>query len=111
MTLTLPLDFEPIDSAKATLTEDDLLARYVAKEVADMDHTVNMHEAKTQLSKLVALAQQGESVTIAIYGKPVVRLIPIKPLQVFGLLKDICSDVPWRSFAPMSDDESAEWGL
>jgi antitoxin (DNA-binding transcriptional repressor) of toxin-antitoxin stability system len=31
-----------------------------------MDHVVNMHEAKSQLSKLVALAQQGESVTIAI---------------------------------------------
>ena len=76
-----------------------------------MDHVVNMHEAKTQLSKLVALAQQGESVTIAIHGKPVVRLIPIKPLPVFGLLKDVCPDVPWSSFAPMSDDEAAEWGL
>jgi prevent-host-death family protein len=70
-----------------------------------------MHEAKTQLSKLVTLAQRGESVTIDIHGEPVAKLIPIKPLPLFGLMKDICPDVPWRSFAPMSGDEAAEWGL
>ena len=76
-----------------------------------MDHVVNMHEAKSQLSKLVALAQQGESVTIAIHGKPAVRLVPIKPQPVFGLMKGKWPAVPWRSFAPMSDEEAAEWGL
>jgi prevent-host-death family protein len=76
-----------------------------------MEHVVNMHEAKSQLSKLVALAQQGESVTIAIHGKPVVKLVPIKPQPVFGLGKDQCPPVPWSAFAPMSDEEAAEWGL
>jgi len=52
-----------------------------------MNHVVNMHEAKSQLSKLVALAQQGESVTIAIHGRPVAKLVPIKPQPVFGLGK------------------------
>jgi prevent-host-death family protein len=76
-----------------------------------MEHVVNMHEAKSQLSKLVALALQGESVTIAIHGKPVVTLTPIKPLPVFGLGKDQCPAVPWSAFAPMSDEEAAEWGI
>jgi prevent-host-death family protein len=76
-----------------------------------MDHVVNMHEAKSQLSKLVALAQKGESVTIAIHGRPVAKLVPIKPQPVAGPMKDQWPPVPWSSFAPMSDEEAAEWGL
>ena len=37
---------------------------------------VNIHEAKTQLSKLIT---SGEEVVIARYGEPVARLIPIRP--------------------------------
>jgi prevent-host-death family protein len=37
---------------------------------------VNIHEAKTQLSKLIA---EGEEVVIARYGEPVARLVPIRP--------------------------------
>jgi prevent-host-death family protein len=37
---------------------------------------VNMHEAKTQLSKLVERAAQGEDVVIAKAGRPVARLVP-----------------------------------
>lgn len=37
---------------------------------------VNIHEAKTQLSKLIAA---GEEVIIARYGEPVARLVPIQP--------------------------------
>lgn len=76
-----------------------------------MDHVVNMHDAKSQLSKLVAFAQKGDSVTIAIHGKSVVKLVPIKPQPVFGLGKDQCPPVPWDAFAPMPDEEAAEWGL
>jgi prevent-host-death family protein len=39
--------------------------------------TVNMHEAKTNLSRLVDKAVQGESVVIAKAGKPMVRIIAI----------------------------------
>jgi prevent-host-death family protein len=60
----------------------------MAKELDDMEHLVNMFEAKTQLSKLVALARRGESVTICSHGKPVAKLVPIKPRPVFGLMKD-----------------------
>ena len=38
---------------------------------------VGMHEAKTQLSKLVERAEAGEEVVIQRNGKPVVRLVPI----------------------------------
>ena len=38
---------------------------------------VNVHEAKTQLSKLLELTEQGEEVTIARNGKPVAKLVPV----------------------------------
>ena len=52
--------------------------------------TVNIYEAKTQLSKLVDLASNGTDVVIARAGKPVARLTTLKeekrPL-VYGLLE------------------------
>ena len=38
---------------------------------------VNIHQAKTQLSKLIEAAEHGEEVIIARAGKPVVRLVPV----------------------------------
>lgn len=40
---------------------------------------VNVHEAKTHLSRLLALVAGGEEVVIARAGKPVARLVPIEP--------------------------------
>ncbi|MBA2438359.1 MAG: type II toxin-antitoxin system Phd/YefM family antitoxin [Acidimicrobiia bacterium] len=37
---------------------------------------VNMHEAKTHLSRLVARAAAGEDIVIGKAGKPVARLVP-----------------------------------
>ena len=39
--------------------------------------TVNVHEAKTHLSKLLDGIERGESFVIAKAGKPVARVIPI----------------------------------
>lgn len=39
----------------------------------------NIHEAKSQLSKLVEHAMNGEEVIIAKAGQPMVRLVPIRP--------------------------------
>ena len=39
---------------------------------------VNTHEAKTQLSKLLARVQAGEEIVIARAGTPVARLVPIE---------------------------------
>lgn len=41
-----------------------------------MVHTVNIHEAKTQLSKLIEAIGRGEDVVIARNGEPVARLVP-----------------------------------
>ena len=38
---------------------------------------VNMHEAKTRLSELVAAAERGEEVLIARDGKPAARLVAV----------------------------------
>ena len=39
---------------------------------------VNMHEAKSQLSRLGELAWQGENVVIAKAGKPYLNLVPYR---------------------------------
>jgi prevent-host-death family protein len=53
--------------------------------------TVNLYEAKTQLSKLVDLASSGTDVVIARAGKPVARLTSLttkeKRLIGFGALE------------------------
>jgi prevent-host-death family protein len=38
----------------------------------------NIHEAKSQLSKLVERALAGEEVVIAKAGRPMVRLVPVR---------------------------------
>jgi prevent-host-death family protein len=40
--------------------------------------TVNIHEAKTQLSKLIARVEAGEEIVIARDGSPVARLVAIQ---------------------------------
>ena len=40
---------------------------------------VNIHDAKTNLSKLVAAAESGEEVIIARNGKPTVKLVRVTP--------------------------------
>ncbi len=42
-----------------------------------MGVVVNTHEAKTRLSELIRLAEQGEDVVVARGGHPIVRLVPI----------------------------------
>jgi prevent-host-death family protein len=52
--------------------------------------TVNIFEAKTQLSKLIEMVERGEEVIIARAGKPVARLTQLKPEKkpiIFGLMK------------------------
>ncbi|MGD0631697.1 MAG: type II toxin-antitoxin system prevent-host-death family antitoxin [Terracidiphilus sp.] len=71
--------------------------------------TVNIYEAKTQLSKLVDLASSGTDVVIARAGKPVARLTALKEEKrpiVFGLLEGqgwIADDFN----APLPDDLQA----
>jgi len=43
-----------------------------------MSEPVNIHEAKTHLSRLVERVEGGEEVVIARAGRPVARLVPIE---------------------------------
>ncbi|NIZ90770.1 type II toxin-antitoxin system Phd/YefM family antitoxin [Kineococcus rubinsiae] len=43
-----------------------------------MTQTVNVHEAKTHLSRLLEAVERGEDVVIARAGKPVARLVPAR---------------------------------
>ncbi|MDR2573386.1 MAG: type II toxin-antitoxin system prevent-host-death family antitoxin [Desulfovibrio sp.] len=38
--------------------------------------TINIHEAKTHLSRFVGMAAQGQNIVIARAGEPVARLVP-----------------------------------
>lgn len=54
--------------------------------------TVNIHEAKTHLSRLIDRASHGESFIIAKAGKPMVRVTaiaaePVKKPQRLGFMK------------------------
>jgi prevent-host-death family protein len=42
---------------------------------------VNIHEAKTHLSRLLQRVANGEEVTIARAGVPVARLVPVAPVK------------------------------
>ncbi len=61
--------------------------------------TVNIHEAKTHLSKLLARVLAGEEIVIARAGKPVARVLPYEdalamPKKRIGFLKDAGFNVP-----------------
>jgi prevent-host-death family protein len=43
-----------------------------------MDKAVNMHEAKTHLSRLVERVEAGEEITLARAGRPVARIVPYR---------------------------------
>lgn len=43
-----------------------------------MSRTVNIHEAKTHLSRLLERVGEGEEIVIARAGRPVARLVPVE---------------------------------
>ena len=47
--------------------------------------TVNMHEAKTHLSRLVAAAADGDPFIIARAGKPIVKVVPLHSPMPAGM--------------------------
>lgn len=43
-----------------------------------MEKPINIHEAKTHLSRLVERVEAGEEITLARAGRPVARLVPYR---------------------------------
>lgn len=78
-----------------------------AEELAHLD-TVNVHEAKTHLSRLLERVEHGEEIVIARAGKPVAKLVPIEPPKSrwsFGrnkgkiwMSEDFDEPLPWHIF-------------
>ena len=55
-----------------------------------MSQIVNVHDAKTHLSRLLERAEAGEEIVIARAGRPIARLVPYgieRPKLLFGLLR------------------------
>lgn len=79
--------------------------------------TVKIHEAKTNLSKLIARVEAGEEITIARGDKPVAKLGPIDKLEskkgkrgIAGILKGKIAPLPDSFFFdPLPEDELRLW--
>jgi len=69
---------------------------------------VNVGDAKTHLSDLLARAERGEEIVVARAGKPVVRLTRVEPVRrrQFGTLP---MHVPDSFFEPLPEEEQAAW--
>jgi prevent-host-death family protein len=66
---------------------------------------VTVHEAKTQLSRRLKLAADGETVTIMRRGLPVARITPIPPMSSRRLGWDT-GKVPKSALRAMTDKEA-----
>ena len=71
---------------------------------------VNVHQAKTQLSRLLARVEAGEDVVIARRGEPVARLVGCKPRSKRqpDVLKGIVT-IPESFLDPLPEEELAAW--
>lgn len=73
--------------------------------------TVTIHQAKTNLSKLIERASAGEEIIIARGSKPVARLVPLGAVEserTPGSWKGKFSIAP-DFFDPLPEDELAGW--
>jgi len=73
-----------------------------------MPVTVNVHEAKTQFSKLLKRAHEGEVIVLAKAGKPYARLVPLEEAQprVPGIVE---GRVDETFFEPLPESELQAW--
>ncbi len=76
-----------------------------------MTISVNIHEAKAQLSNLIAMMEKGETVIICKRNEPVARIMPVekkkKKKREFGFLKDKIKILP-GFYDPIYTDEELD---
>lgn len=74
---------------------------------------VNVHQAKTHLSRLIDDAHAGETILLAKAGKPWARLMPLEPPPPQRIPGRLRSQGPLRNpealLEPMAADELASW--
>lgn len=69
--------------------------------------TVNIHEAKSSLSRLLARVAKGEEIVIAKAGKPLARLVPFERPRAMADVLDLHKGQIWIApdfDAPLPDD-------
>lgn len=72
-----------------------------------MSTVVNVHEAKTHLSRLLERVKNGEEIILAKGGVPYARLTPlVQKERELGFLE---GSVPESFFEPLSEDELDAW--
>ena len=73
-----------------------------------MPAIVNVHQAKTQLSRLLKRAHEGEEIVLAKAGKPYARLVPLEEAQprVPGIAH---GRVDKAFFEPLPESELKAW--
>jgi prevent-host-death family protein len=69
---------------------------------------INVHQAKTQLSRLLKRAHEGEEIVLAKAGKPYARLVPLEEAKprVPGIID---GRVDEAFFEPLPEDELKAW--
>ncbi len=71
--------------------------------------TVNVHDAKTRLSELLARVERGESITIARAGTPIAQLVAVEAPGPRRLGFVPGGPLPASFFDPLPDDELEAW--
>ncbi len=75
-----------------------------------MTTIVNIHDAKTNFSKLIAAVEAGDDVIIARAGRPCARLVPIVDHERrLGAFAGRWPRLDAEFFAPLEADETADW--
>ena len=70
--------------------------------------TVNIHEAKTHLSKLVERAERGERIVIARAGKPIAELGPLHNRDIVFGSHEGELDIDWEAFEAADEQTNAQ---
>ena len=74
---------------------------------------LNIHEAKTHLSRYLKKVQEGETIILCKNGEPVAQIIPLPSKghkRLIGLLKGKIK-VPPEFFGPLTDEDFPGIGL
>ena len=78
-------------------------------EVNPLAIMVNVHEAKTNFSRLLEQAHAGQEIVLAKAGKPYARLVPLELKTSKRLAGRLPGAVMETFFEPLSDEELDTW--
>ena len=71
---------------------------------------MNVHDAKTHLSRLLAEVESGTEIVIARAGAPCARLVPVaQGDRQLGTMADRWPTLDDDFFGPLDEDDLADW--